>query len=316
MRRTGCFLLILFALAPARAQQGFHHFLTPEDTLDRKRVHFIEGTWTGIYGTALIGLNSLWYAQYPRSAFHFYNDDGEWNQMDKCGHVLTAYFEAQWSTQVLQWAGISKNKAAWYGAATGILFQSIIETLDGFSTQWGFSPGDMTANVLGSGICLSQHLLWQEQRIQLRFSSHPVSYPAEVKSRALDLYGRSIPEKVLKDYNGQTYWLDVNPFSFMKKSHPHFPAWLNISMGYGSEYMLGGYRNQWTDEAGNAEQPPASYPARTRQFFLSADLDLTRIKTKSRVLKTLFSMVNVLKIPAPALEWNTLGKFVLHPVYF
>lgn len=41
---------------------------------------------------------------------------------------------------------------------------------------------------------------------------------------------------------------------------------------------------------------------RYRQFYFSLDADLTRIKTKSKVLKSLFSIINIIKIPFPNLE--------------
>jgi hypothetical protein len=53
-----------------------------------------------------------------------------------------------------------------------------------------------------------------------------------------------------------------------------------------------------------------------RQFYLSFDADLTKIETKSKFLKTVFSVVNFIKIPAPALEFNTKNGFKLHYLYF
>jgi hypothetical protein len=40
--------------------------------------------------TELVGLNQLWYA-YARSDFHFINDNAEWLQMDKAGHIYSSY---------------------------------------------------------------------------------------------------------------------------------------------------------------------------------------------------------------------------------
>ena len=53
-----------------------------------------------------------------------------------------------------------------------------------------------------------------------------------------------------------------------------------------------------------------------RQFYLSVDLDLTKIKTNSKFLKTLFSTINFIKIPAPALEYNTKNGFKFHYLHF
>ncbi|MEJ6491389.1 MAG: hypothetical protein QNL60_02870 [Flavobacteriales bacterium] len=59
----------------------------------------------------------------------------------------------------------------------------------------------MGANALGSGLFLGHHLLWKEQRIVLKFSSHPTEF-AKYRPEVL---GSSYPERLLKDYNGQTY---------------------------------------------------------------------------------------------------------------
>jgi hypothetical protein len=45
----------------------------------------------GASASSVVGLNSLWYKDYPRSNFHFFNDSKEWMQMDKFGHVFSAY---------------------------------------------------------------------------------------------------------------------------------------------------------------------------------------------------------------------------------
>jgi hypothetical protein len=46
------------------------------------------------------------------------------------------------------------------------------------------------------------------------------------------------------------------------------------------------------------------------------DVDLTRIPTRSKALKTLFTIFSFIKIPFPAVEYNTLGQFKFHPFYF
>jgi hypothetical protein len=114
--------------------------------------------------------------------------------------------------------------------------------------------------------------------------------------------GSNLQENLLKDYNGQTYWLSVNPAAFMN-SAASFPKWLNIAIGYGAEGMIGGSVNPvLTDVDGNN-----IYFDRYRQFYLSLDIDLTRIKTRSSFLKALFTTIGFIKIPAPALEFSRHG---------
>jgi hypothetical protein len=211
-----------------------------------------------------------------------------------------------------KWTGIKDRKAVWLGGISGVAYMSIIEILDGFSAEWGFSTGDMLMNITGSGLYVAQQLAWKEQRIQLKMSYYPYSYEPGDLERAKDLFGESVAEKILKDYNAQTYWLSANLRSFFPDSR--IPSWLNLSLGYNARVMLGGTENIWTDESGNTID--RSELERYRRFFLSVDVDLTKIKTKSKFLRSVFSVVNMVKIPAPALEWDSRGKFVGHWLYF
>ena len=55
---------------------------------------------------------------------------------------------------------------------------------------------------------------------------------------------------------------------------------------------------------------------RVRQYYLSLDVDLTRIRTNSHLLKTIFDVLNVIKVPFPALEINSQGLVKFHSIYF
>lgn len=311
------FILVLSLLCASeknlQAQSSFNQFLTPSDTFHGDRVLVLSIGGSGIYVGTLIGLNQLWYADYQHSSFHLFNDNTEWLQMDKAGHAYTAYLETVWSAEVLRWAGVRKNKAALIGAATGFVFQNTIEVLDGFSSQWGASPGDVIANSCGSLLGFTQYILWNEQRIRFKFSFHPVDYPDELSSRTDELFGAAFLHSAIKDYNGQTYWLSVNPSSFINKSDSKFPGWLSVAAGYGAAGLLGANENVWSE---NGEINERKDIERFREFYLSPDIDFTRIKTKSPVLKTCFSLLNAIKLPAPALQFNSSGKANFYLLYF
>ena len=53
---------------------------------------------------------------------------------------------------------------------------------------------------------------------------------------------------------------------------------------------------------------------RYRRFYLSLDIDLQRIPTRSKFLKTVFSLFNVIKFPCPTLEFSQ-GKVQFHTFY-
>lgn len=284
----------------------------PQKSADKGRIILVAGAQTALWAGSYIALNKAWYADYPKEPFHTFNDWDEWQQMDKAGHLWTSYQISRISGDIWKWTGIKEKKAIWLGGLSALAYQSIIEIQDGFSAEWGFSWGDMSMNVLGSAAYISQALAWKEQRIQIKFSYYPYDYPQDISYRADDLFGKGGMERVLKDYNSQTYWLSANLRSFMPDSR--IPRWLNVSFGYNARLMLGGEENIWTDENGTTTD--RSDIERYRRFFLSADVDLTRIRTKKKWLKSVFSLVNSIKIPAPALEWNTKGEFKVHGFYF
>jgi hypothetical protein len=179
--------------------------------------------------------------------------------------------------------------------------------MDGFSSGWGFSWGDELANGLGTAAAISQQAFWNEQRITFKFS-YAQSGLAKYNP---SLLGETIYTQVLKDYNGQTLWMSVNPSAFIRKQNK-FPKWLNIAFGYSAYGMLGGFANTFAvvDEQGRVLKFE-----RERRLYLSLDVDLTRIKTRSRFLKGLFSALNILKFPAPALQFSQ-NKFRFYYLYY
>lgn len=265
------------------------------------------GFWAGSFYT----LNKAWYANYPRSKFHFYNDWKEWQQMDKAGHSWSAYQLSRLSSGLWRAAGSNQKSSAWIGSLTSMGYMGVIEILDGYSDKWGFSGYDVLSNSIGASAFLFQELAWKQQRISLKLSYSPVRYGA-LRGRANDLFGSSDPEKILKDYNGQTYWASINLRSFFPQTR--LPKWLGLSLGYGAKTMLGGYENVWTDALGN-EIVRHDIP-RYKRMYLSFDVDLSRIPIRNKFIKTIFSMANVLKMPAPALELNTKGGVRFHPLFY
>lgn len=288
-------------------------FFSIPDTTVKSHVWLLSGTTVALYGASLAALNVAWYKGYPRSGFHFFNDMGEWNQMDKAGHIFSAYFIGKYSREMWRWSGLPRKQQIWIGGLSGLGYQSVIEILDGFSAEWGFSWGDMAANAIGSGMLISQELAWNEQRIQMKFSAHPERYSDPVlHDKAKQLFGDPYWERTLKDYNGQTYWLSVNLWSFRKDSH--LPKWLNVAIGYGAQGMLGGTDNTWTDAHG-IERDYSHIP-RLRRFYISPDVDFTKIPTRKKGVKVLLQVLNMVKFPAPALEINSAGTAKLHALWF
>ena len=284
----------------------------PLHASSKNRLWLVTGANVAAWTGSFIALNQAWYKGYPRSKFHFFNDNKEWNQMDKIGHAWTAYRISRLSAGMWKWAGLPDKKSAWIGGISGIAYQSIIEIQDGFSSEWGFSWGDMTANMIGSATFTAQALTWKEQRIQIKLSNSPYNYPSDLRERRDQLFGKSFLTRMLKDYNSQAYWISANLRSFFPKTN--LPSWLNVSAGYASDLMLGGIENKWIDKMGMPHDR-TDIP-RIRRFFIAPDLEFAKIKTKSKLLHIVFMLINGMKLPAPALEFNSKGKFRLHGIYF
>ena len=269
----------------------------------RSRRWMVGGGSAAILGTSFIGLNEAWYKDYPRSKFHAFNDAGEWKQMDKIGHAWTAYAISRPVSQLWQWAGVEKNKAVWLGAGTSLAYLLSIEYLDGRSAEWGWSWADVGADFSGALLYAGQEALWNEQRFYLKWSGHVQRYDdPELEDRADELFGRSGAERIFKDYNAQTYWISANLHAFFPRSK--IPAWLNLSIGHGARGMFGGYENLALDANNNIRFDRRDL-TRRRQWYLAPDIDFTRIPTRSRFLRSAFSVLNIVKFPAPALELSS-----------
>lgn len=275
-----------------------------ENKTNNKKKNWILAGSIATYTGLTAGLYSSWYRDYEFNGFHFVNDNREWLQVDKAGHAWSGYIQGRINIALWRSTGIDHKKAVWIGGLTGFAYMNVIEIMDGFSSGWGFSWGDYIANIAGSSLLISQELLWKEQRVLFKFSYYPKKYPGPtLKERAREIYGESFSQRLLNDYNGQTYWLSVNAASFLK--HLPLPKWANLAFGYGGEGMLGKENNQWTDR--NGIEYNRKDVKRYRQFYISPDIDFSRIKTNSKLLKKTFFVLNCIKFPAPAIEFSNHG---------
>ena len=133
-----CFLFILSSNAQdwdiPRIAKSNWNTETPQ-SVDKKKRNILLISEATAYTVALVGLNKMWYSNYPKSKFHFINDNGEWLQMDKLGHLTTSYYSGVAGIKAYQWTGMSRKNAIWYGGLTGTYFLTIIEILDGQSAE-------------------------------------------------------------------------------------------------------------------------------------------------------------------------------------
>lgn len=284
-------LLVLLTLSiPCVAQR--------DSTVINKKKLIVASTTVGVgYATSMVMLANVWYDG-PKQSFHFFDDSPEWNQMDKGGHFFSAFHITDNASMILRSCNVPRKKSDIIGAAASLVILSSIEVFDGYSAAYGASVTDVAANAAGSLFYLSQSWGWKEVRIHPKFSFHSTSLARDRP----EVLGKGASE-IIKNYNGQTLWLSVDVAKFVARSK--WPKWLCLAGGYGAENML---------YARNSQNRAAGLDP-YRQYYLSLDVDLTAIPVKSKFLKSVLKVVNIIKIPAPAIEFSREGVKA-HALYF
>lgn len=238
----------------------------------------------------MIGLSQVWYSQVEKSPWHSFDDSKNWLQMDKVGHFYISHKISQFCRDKYVWSGVDNKTATWIGAGISIGYQTTFEFFDAYSANWGFSWSDVAANTLGTVSYTAQSLIWDEERIIPKFSYSPTEFAA-VRPAVL---GSTFAESLLKDYNGQTYWLSFSPGTFFKDSK--IPKWACISIGYSAHAKLKGDQESYADPLTGI-----NYQSQ-REFLLSLDIDFSRLPIKRPWLKAIVKQFNYVKIPFPALR--------------
>lgn len=324
-----CNLLFVFSLVltvnPIISQNKiFVDFWKAADTLQKNRLTTLVAASAITYIGTTLAFNELWYKSYPRVKFHLKDDWILWEQVDKYGHAFSAYQSAKMGYNIFEWTGLYDKKAVFIGTGISIALMNTLEIMDGFSKGWGFSLYDAGFNTFGTSLFTSQQLGWKEQRISLKWSSTRPKYtttpiatndPTFFGSQqyaAEGHYGKYFWEYAFKDYNAMTIWASISPASFFMNSEKQsILRSMCLSIGFGGENIYGAAYNNYHDKKGRITS--IGLP-RYKQFYLSIDLNTEMIPTKSRILRTVFKAINFIKIPAPALEINTLGQFKFHPL--
>ena len=275
------------------------------DSLNRRKLYTAIASETAFYTAGICYLQFVWYKDKERVPFHFYNDAKGFNQVDKFGHAYGAYLESYIGYHWLRAAGVNRSKALIYGGSLGFILQAPIEVFDGLYEGWGFSWSDMAANAAGSAIVIGNELLFREQLVKYKFSFSPSPY----REMANGYLGDNALESLLLDYNAHTYWFSFPANQLFLKDK--LPPWFSLSVGYSANGMFGEFENKQYYRG--LLIPPTE---RYRQFLLSADIDWTRIPTRSKFLKTLFTGMTFIKLPFPALEINTKGQLKGYSLYY
>ncbi len=278
-------------------------FITPSDTLNKPRLIGMSASIGTVWSGSMIGLWQIWYKDVEKTGWHTFDDSKNWLQMDKVGHFYTAYKLNSLCSSMYRWTGVNRKKSVLIGTGISLGYQATLEMFDAYSDEWGFSWADVTSNIAGTATYLVQDLVWEEERIIPKFSYHPTEF-AEIRPEVL---GSNFAESLLKDYNGQSYWLSFNLSKFAPESK--IPKWLCVSFGYSAHAKLVGSEEMYYDPVGNF-----TYRS-SREYLFSLDIDFSALNIKRPWVKTMVKQLNYLKIPFPTLVSRD-GTVYLKPFYF
>lgn len=235
----------------------------------------------------------VWYTE-KTSSFHAMDFSYDWRkyqQMDKFGHFMDAYFTSDLSGKIYRWSGVSGDNSVWFGALTGWLWMLEIEISDAFMADWGFSWGDMLANTAGSAFYVLQQFNYDALGgIHPKFSWHKSEAWKEMR------YTKD-PKALIEDYEGMTFWVTVNPHHYFpsswKKEYPEWLAPLGIAFGVSAKDI------SWAPFSGYKE------------YFLGLDIDLRKLPIwgDSGLMNFIVSEVNFLRMPMPTIRFSPQGTW-------
>lgn len=228
-------------------------------------------------------LDRLWYAAVPRTRPRWFDDSRDWQQADKIGHGFTAYWLSRAAYYALLWAQVPAEKARYYAALLGFAAVSPIEILDSFAATHGASAYDLAANAAGAWLFALQEQAAGRQILLPKFWFSPSPY-ARLRPEKL---GKTLVEQIIKDYNGQTYWLSF-PVSLSDTGFSR----IRLAAGYGATGML----------YGNPEQNRRAGQRPQRHFFLGLDFILPERFRNSQTGKLAGFLSEIFRLPLPKIE--------------
>ena len=171
----------------------------------------------GVYLGAIIFLhihqrNAWWSGQ--RGSFHFEEDWVSALQVDKAGHAFGGYISAYAISEGLMVAGFSWDEATLFGSGFGLIYQTYVETEDGFAKEWGFSPSDWCFDAIGPIFFLAQHYVPALQNITPKWQYIPSNWTGKpVINR---------PRTFIDDYNSSTFWWSLNVYNILPENFKNF----------------------------------------------------------------------------------------------
>jgi len=282
-------LLIIFSCGVMFSFSNFSAVLDSNSQVAQGKINYTKLAFVGV-GTAgtmavihVYQQHAWWSGQ--RRSFHIVNDWDYALNIDKIGHFYGATLISSLFSRSLQWAGVDKKKAMIYGGILGSLFGLYVEFEDGFATDWGFSPGDASANILGSWYPVAQYYVPFLRNFNFKWSYIPTT---QLKTGKKKIF--------IDDHEGQVMWLSISVNNFLpEKIEKVYPDFLNIAVGYGVRELdgLGGGK---------------------REFYIALDYNLEKLPGDGWLWNLIKKNLNYIHLPAPAIRLTP--KFAVFGFFF
>jgi hypothetical protein len=125
----------------------------PQDSISTKKRVILSSSIIGLgYVSSLIALHDVWYSEFPKSTFHFFNDGSNWMQMDKFGHGFSGYMLSQKAGDLYRWSGV-KNRPEVLGSNFP---EQLLKDYNGQTYWFSFPIGGFAQSVKKMNwLCLS-----------------------------------------------------------------------------------------------------------------------------------------------------------------
>jgi len=188
-----------------------------------------------IYGTAWTWVSAAWWSRKNASKGFVFLDEGGFGVStyaggaDKLGHYYTNYLMNRGFAGILEWGGFSRPGSIISSTLLTTAFFTAIEFKDGYHFNYGFSAGDIMANLSGQGTALAMMLV---PALDRAVSVKIMYFPSQDFFHALSTDG---PLNTPEDYSGQTYLLSYHAASLdlvNRKKSLRWLRYLDVSLGY------------------------------------------------------------------------------------
>ncbi len=269
------------------------------------------GIITGIYAGIFVvqhdaQLATIWDEM---GEFHFYEDGRYALWSDKAGHFFGCYFTSYLLSESMMTAGLSWEAATVWGGIGGLAYSTYVEILDGYGTQWGFSPSDFYADIAGSALFIGQHYWPFLQNFTPKFQYIPADWHGDLKRQPHHFF--------IDDYSSHTLWLSVNVHNMLPaQAQKYWPRWLSLSFGYAARSLCApGYQGGECDPAKSEPIYPDVWGS--PRYVIALDYNLVELLPDGgNFWNWLRQTLNMFKLPSPAVEFGPVTRvYLLYPFH-